>query len=168
MNLLRPAAEILTAMINRDNGTTLVAADLTFGAPSVNTVGAKNTKVTVTARVGSGMTGSVELTYNRYALTIVPRNRTTTFSKDSATLISQMLPQINAAYRISLLPGDIVDGPLPVFTGNTPNHVMQFELVASASNLVYNGSVILGVRRADIGLGSVITNAFLADEAQTI
>lgn len=38
----------------------------------------------------------------------------------SSTTISSILNQISAAYGINLLPGDLVDGPLPTISGSTP------------------------------------------------
>lgn len=154
--------EILAAMINRDNGTTFVASQLDFGTPEVN-VGVKNTKITVSAKVGSGFSGSVQVIYDRINLAQVPGVRGTVFTTDGEVAIAHLIPKINAAYQINLSLADIVDAPLPIFSGATPNQTLTFTLMATATCLIYQGSLTLSIRRQNIALGDVITDTVLGD-----
>jgi hypothetical protein len=152
--------EILTAMINRENGTTLLAEQLVFGLPQVS-IGPTNTTVTCSGAAGSGFTGTVTLNYNRIAMSSVPGTRTKTFTAGNAVLISALLPLINELYAINLRSSDILDGPLPLFEGLTPGEVKPFTLTVTTSCLVYQGSVNLYIRRRDIDLPTVVSATVL-------
>ena len=161
-------AQCLVSLINDANGTTITPAQITFGPPTpIN--GLRNTEIVVTsvpaASVPAGTTplppGSVAVTYNRLNLNAIPGVRNTSFSNSSATNISDLLPQINAAYKINLTAADIIDAPLPIFTSNIPNETIGFVLVAAPGSLVFIGAVELTLINTSVQLSSIITNTVL-------
>lgn len=157
--------QIIVDRINNDNavnGAALTPALLDFGLPTAagGASPARNTDLTLTAKSGSGYSGSVTVHYNRVDLSTVPGTRSTTFPKGDAVKVSDMISEINAAYGINLQSGDYVDGNLPTFTG-TPNEEYEFQLTADADALCWFGSVMLTVKSEDIALSSVITEQTL-------
>ena len=152
--------QILIQLINFDNGTSLTPDAVTFGLPAVSG-GVRNTKLTVTAAPGSFYTGSVDILYNRVDLATVPGVRSTVFTVATATKISDLIPQINAAYQLNLQPEDFIDGPLPAFTNNIPNEQKSFDLIAGPNSLIYVGRATLSISRGLIDLSTIITNLVL-------
>ncbi len=148
--------QIITDLINADNGTMLTVDMLTFGYPTA-IPGWGNTQVVVTASTGSPYSNSVVFNYNRIDLSTVPGARNIVFDVGSAVNISDLIPAINAAYQINLTPGQFIDGPLPQFTNNTPGTTIPFTVVADPSSLVFIGRVTLQLARAKIPLSTIIT-----------
>jgi hypothetical protein len=157
--------QILVAQINNDNSTSLTPALLTFGLPTANTGTnpARNTSLTITAATGSGYTGSVTLQYNRVDLSTLPTINTgavTVFSLGDAAKVSDLVPEINAAFAINLTASDFVDASLPTFTGQ-PNEEHPFNVVANANSIVWINQVTFTVQANDIPLSTVVTNTTL-------
>jgi hypothetical protein len=162
LDFTKAPEQILLDQINNDNSSALTLTQVSFGLPT--TVGgaspARDTQVTVSAVAGEGYSGSVVVEYNRVNISTVPGARSTIFPKGSAVNISDLIPQINAAYQINLTTADYTDGPLPTFTG-TPNEEHTFQLVMNSDSLPFENSVTLTVKANDIPLSSVITTATL-------
>lgn len=165
----KSAQQIIIDLVNNDNSLSLTPALVTFGAPTHATVGGsitRDTDLTLTAVAGSGYSGSATIHYNRVDLSTVPGSRSTVFPKGDAVNISDLLPEINAAYGINMSNTadpqhpDFVDGPLPTFTG-TPNEQHDFQFTADANSLVWENSVTLTVHANDIPLSSAISNPTL-------
>jgi hypothetical protein len=140
----QPAVQILLDQINYDNNSAITSEFVSFGTPSPNASGAaRNTSLTITSVPNSGFTGSVDWQYNRVDISVVPGIRSILIVvPNGATLISQLLSNINLAYGIQLQASDIIDGPLPAFAG-LPNEKHAFTLQISATSLVYFNSVTL-------------------------
>lgn len=158
----QPSKDVLVQKVNRDNGTSLTAGMVDFGSP-VSTGITPNTQVVMTARANSGYSGSVSIKYNRRNLQRFEADPVTTFSANSATRVSDLLTAINQQYQINIAPEELVDAPLPVFDPLTPNATLPFVLQAQPSSLMYVGAATLQLRRADIALGAIVTQAVLND-----
>lgn len=163
----KPAQQIIVDLVNNDNTTALTPGLLTFGLPSVPTGSpARDTDLTLTAIAGSGYTGSVTVHYNRVNLADVPGARSTDFPLGDAVNVSDLIPEINAAYGIALsntvdpTHPDFTDGALPTFTGE-PNEDHTFPLIADADSLVWENQVTLSVHGNDIPLDTVVTSTTL-------
>jgi hypothetical protein len=152
--------EILVELINFDNGTSLTPDSVTFGTPVVSG-GVRNTQLVVTAKTGSFYTGSVTIQYNRVDLSTVPGVRSKSFVANGLTKISDLIPQINNAYQLNLQPEDFIDGPLPTFSGTTPNETLDFDLIAGPNSLIYNNKVTLQVVCGLLDLSVAIKNLVL-------
>ncbi len=148
--------DIIVDLINADNATSLVKADLTFSAITVLGSGNRNTQVTITAVGGSGYTGTRDLTYDRIDLATVPGSRSVTFPIGSATNAVDLIPAINAAYQLNLQVADYDNDPLPTFTG-TPDETHPFTLNAKAGSYIFRGSVNLIISGNDVDLADAIT-----------
>lgn len=165
IDFTQSSQQILTAMINRDNATSFSPTALVFGTPAINTnpLSPRNTSIAVSAAANSGFRGSVQLNYDRLNLANVPGVRSLVFTAPAGvTTIIGLLALLNAAYRINLTSADILDGPLPVFTGLTPSQELPFNLIALPASVVFLGSVQLWLRRADIDLSAVIVDPVLS------
>lgn len=165
----KSAQQIIIDLVNNDNTLALTPALVTFGAPTAATVGGsitRDTDLTLTAVAGSGYSGSQTIHYNRVNLANVPGSRSTVFPKGNAVNISDLVPEINAAYGINMSNTadaqhpDFVDAALPTFTG-TPNEQHDFQFTADANSLVWENSVTLTVHANDIPLSSAIVNPTL-------
>jgi hypothetical protein len=159
-DLTKAPDQIVLDLINTDNSTSLTLGLLDFGLPTV-TAGEtpeKNTTLTVTAKAGSGYTGSQVVQYNRVNLSTIPgiAEKEATYQLGDALKVSDLIDEINAMYGIKLVPADYVDADLPTFEG-LPNEEHTVQLVAAADSLIYIGSLVLTLKSADIELSSVIT-----------
>lgn len=160
-DLTKAPKEIMLALINTDNGTTLTDALIDFGVPTAATgeTPARNTELTVTAKAGSGYSGSVVVTYNRLHLqndVLTASGKDATFGLGDATKIADFVEELNTLLNIKLDPTDFEDGDLPVFEG-LPNEVKPVQLVAKQDSLCYIGSLTFNVKAEDIPLSSVLT-----------
>jgi hypothetical protein len=160
LDFTQAPAAILLQQINYDNNSSITQAVIAFGVPSANATGAaRNTSVTISAVQGSNFTGTVDWQYNRIDISIVPGVRSTLIQMPAGAVnISDLIPNINAAYGINLSAADIVDGLLPVFTG-LPNEEHPFTLVMAADSLVYNNQVTLAVFEDGTAYSEVVTSA---------
>ncbi len=138
---------IFMALLNNANPsfkTPMTPSMFLFGQASPNTGldTFNDSQVTLTATSGSGMTGSITISYARVQLGSIPGSRNVVFTTGSAVNISDILPLINTAYGINIQAVDIVDGPLPAFIGIVDEH-QTFTLTAAPGSLVFEGSVNL-------------------------
>lgn len=153
--------QIIVDLINERNPGLALATDLvTFGLPTLNATDSRNTKVTVTAVDGSGYKNFKDLLYNRVDMSVIPGARSIEFPKGDAVRISNLIPEINAAFGLNLTTNDYVDADLPLFTGE-PNEKLDFQLAANADSLIYIGSMILKIIAEDLDLAVVIANPIL-------
>lgn len=149
--------DIMCALINATNATSLTKNDITFGAISVQASGNKNTGVTITAKAGSGYTGTRDLTYDRVDLATIPGTRSNEFALGSATKAIDLIPAINAAYQLNLQPEDYENDDLPTFDGVDPQEKKPFTLRAKAGSYIFRGSVNLLIDGNDVDLAQLIT-----------
>ncbi len=147
--------QILIDQINEDNTTTFTPALLEFGVPATD-AGAKNTKVVITAAVGSGYTGTRDIFYNRVDLATVPGARSTIFQVGNADQLSELVPEINTAYGINLTTDDFTEAAIPAFPGQMPHETQTIDLVAKATSLIWRGQVTLTLNANDIALSAAI------------
>lgn len=152
--------EIILDLIKQDNASAsaLSLAAITFGNPAVrdNTGGGGNTALTIDAVDGSGYSGSVALDYNRNPVSAFVGAEDLTYALGDATTLVEFLPEINAQLGINLAPSDIVDAPVPTFTG-TPNEEHDATITIAAGCLVFTGSLTITITSNDIALSSIIT-----------
>ena len=108
-NLLLDFKANLLAKINAQNSTAFKAEDITFGVPSVVTGERRNTKIAVNAQVSSGHSKSQVVYYDRIKLDHVIKDTTAiTLDMTGITSVHALLPQLNAFYKLALVPADIV------------------------------------------------------------
>lgn len=162
IDFTKSCKEVLLQRINQDNGTSFTANMVDFGVPTpiagvVEAAGARNTTILIMPRAGSGLKGSVTLSYRRRNLNQFENSANNTFTKGGAIKIIDLLATIRTQLGIGLDEDDILDGVLPIFTGVLPNATMPFFLEASPACLAYVGKCMLYVRRQDIDLSSIIT-----------
>lgn len=153
--------QIIIDLVNaKVPGLALTPELVTFGLPTVQAVNGRNTKLTITAVPGSGYKNFKDLEYNRVDLAVIPGARSKEFPAGDAELISELIPEINAAYGLNLSANDFVDGPLPVFVGE-PNEKKDFVLTANADSLVYRGTLTLTLVAEDLDLAVLISDPVL-------
>lgn len=156
-NTLLPSAELVVALINRENSASLTTSLVSLGAPTVIATD-KNTSVVVSAVQGSGYKGTQTVTYNRLDLDdiVTTAGLEAKFPLGDATTISQLISEFNTLYGVNLSTDDFVDGPLPEFTGALGEE-HTFQLEAAVGSLAYIGEVTVTVVGNDIDLADVIT-----------
>lgn len=149
--------QLVVDIINRDNGTSLKTDQLTFGKPELTLTGRYNSKVKATAVVKKGLKGSTVIHYNRIDIGEIPDGRSTLFKISSERTISDLIPAIDAAYKLKLTPNDYVDAQLP------PNFdsIYPVDLVAAEQSLIFVNKLTFSVERPHIYLSDIITNVIL-------
>lgn len=156
--------QILLDLINTDNpDANLDLTEVTLSGPTIVTTGTetdpaylnRKTKMTVTAVNGSGYKESVDVNYTRLhyrdvfttadpdTVRFPVANRT--FNLGSNTLLSHLLPEINATQNLNLQPEDFWDLPLPTFEGLPPYEDKFVKLEAKAESKIFIGGVMLKV-----------------------
>lgn len=167
--------QLLIDLINEDNNTNLLPNLVVFSEPVVEeTEGAtKNTRINISAAVGSGYNDAVDLTYDRVPLGgFVGTIELVFLAEDpqNTTLVS-LIPNLNTMLNINLTVDDFVDGPLPTFT-DVPNQIIQVLVAATATSLVYIGDLSIGITNGGIDLSQVLTvtdlEGFTIDPSQVV
>lgn len=153
--------DIITAMINSDNGTSIVNGTLAYDNPV--TVVAGNpfyTELDVYGAPGSGFNGSVKIHYKRLPLTYKIHGDLL-FDVGTSRYMRDLIPAINLRYGINLTPNDYIDVEVaqPGYLENIP-----LTLTAAPSSLVFIGSIEImttDLQLTGIPLSSVITDIYL-------
>ena len=161
-DLTKPAEEIVVALINNDNGTTLKPGAFTFGQPKELTTPGHNSQVKISAAPRSGYSGSKLITYNRINLADVPDGQSTDFDLTTATRVADIIPTFNERFGVYLRQGDYIDGPLPVSTDLIPNEELSFDVVADQQSLIYYNQVSLRIKRDGVSLKKLIRKVVLS------
>lgn len=112
-----PGQAAIIAALNKEQGTTLLARQVTFGTPGVSPGDALfNTALTLTSVVGQGYKGTFTVRYNRADASlstvlnnlVLPGGQTITVGNTHA-----LIPLINTATGLTLVTDDIVNEAIP-------------------------------------------------------
>jgi hypothetical protein len=155
----RPSNQVVLDLINADNSAALTLSVVDLGIPVAAIEGApRNTSITVTAKAGSGYSGSQTLNYNRLQLSVFAAGKDLTFSIGDATTLVDLIDEINTLLGINLVVDkDFADAAIPPFAGGIPNETVQVTLTALADSPAYLGSLQINVRSEDIAITDVLT-----------
>jgi hypothetical protein len=148
-------------MINRVNGKTIEDTELVYSNVATTT-GAKNSKVTVTAKPDSTKyKGTVDVNYDRLDLTTdiadvylaIPDN-TLSLNPNSYKKIADVVVTLNERLGVNLTSDDYTDGDVPPYV-DTP---IDVTVTAKPGSLCYIGSLTVTIKPDLIELSTVITN----------
>lgn len=146
LDFTKSAAEIIVELINYCNGTSLTSDMLTYKLPPTVISGNHNTVVEATATPTSPYEGMMEVTYNRIDLGELFESFDKFLVADSgARYISDIIPLVNAKYKLNLTRDDYLDGPLPDSSQANPETGSSFVLKANPRSLIFIGQVSLSV-----------------------
>lgn len=163
VDLNKTELEVLVEKINKVNFTNIDFQTVTVGQPIVNTGGNNNTKILVTGKPNTNITGSVLLSYNRKDINTIIGDKNRVFIVDGALTTRDLLSKINSEYNINLDAEDIVSVPLPAFVETTPGQTTSFTLTIDPGSLLYTGTTNLFMRGRELMLNTIITNTDLGD-----
>jgi hypothetical protein len=145
LDFTQPAASVLLAQINHDNGTITTVDQVHFeqvaSLPNTDLSGL-NSIVFVAAAQGAQFEGQDFFRYNRIDISTVPGARTTAFARSTAVYLSDILGQINSAWSLNLTPADIEDGILPASLNSNP---VTFMLQIAPSSLLWLNEIEISV-----------------------
>lgn len=150
------AGNKLLALINRDNKTNLVEAQVTIGTPVANPDAgvARDTKVRVTAVPGKGFKAHVDVWYNRIDLSLLFKNvnANVALAVTDGMTTDALIPLINAKYGTDFEKEDFTDAqPLVV-----SDQFQTVTLTAKADNVAYVQSFAVRYGIEEVALDSVI------------
>jgi len=149
LDFTKPPAEIIVELINYCNGTSLTSDMLTYGLPAVIT-GNHNTVVIASSTSTSPYEGDLEVTYNRIDLGEYFADLDKFLvAEDGARYVSDIIPQINATYKLNLTRDDYLDAPLPDSSQTDSSQGASFVLKANPRSLIFIGQVALRVTNND-------------------
>jgi hypothetical protein len=140
-----PHAQFVFNQINSANAISLSPYDFTLSPPSDYSNAqypTLNTQITITPAELTGYTGSMTVYYNRINISQVLGTQSTSIVPAiNATLLSDIIPQINTAYGLDLQTGDYTDAPLPVIpvTQTTPEPI-SVTIAIDPACLKYTGT----------------------------
>lgn len=155
-NFKQANAKILLDLINDGNTTSLPESAVTFGAPTTQEGDATGliTNVTASATVGSGYSGSQSFVYNRVGLGFMLVNEPDLVIETSEATKHALIPFLNDTFGIQLTADDIEDG---VVEEQEPDVMKSITFTATATSLVWAGSVTLPITLPLIPLNTVLT-----------
>lgn len=132
--LNQPSKEIVIALINRDNGTSLSSTQVDLENVSVMSPGfARNTSVQISAIPGQGFAPSSKTVYyNRLSLSYQWRNTIPVAVVDDPLYTEDLLPSINNIYGLNITLDDVE---------NTLYTVSPHKLIAKPGSFVWIGEV---------------------------
>jgi hypothetical protein len=145
LDFTQPAASVMLAQINFDNGTTVTGDQIRFGQvaelPADDPSG-KNTLVFVAALQGASFEGQEYFRYDRIDISTVPGARSSVFSRSQALTLADIIGMINQRFSLNLTQADIVDGDLPI---PAADQTVTFTLQMAPDSLLWRGSVTLSL-----------------------
>lgn len=157
-DLTKLPKQIIIDMVNAKSRFALTPELVTFGLPTAAAQGeTKNTTLTLTAASGSGYKNAKTIKYNRLSFADILATASTTFTKGDATKLSDLIPEINARYKLNIQAEDYEDVTLPEFTG-TPNEEHKVNLTALADSLIFIGVGEITIHGNDLDLNDTITD----------
>jgi len=141
LDFTQPAASVLLAWINYKNNTTITPDQISVqqvAALSSTDSSGMNAVAYISSTQGAvAFEGREPFKYNRIDISTVPGSRSTSFAVGNAIYLSDLLPQINAAWSLNLTEADIQDGILPGFPQGATSVSLMMEM-ASGSLLWIN------------------------------
>jgi hypothetical protein len=144
LDFTQPAASVLLAQINYDNATQITPDQYRIDEVAALSDGSGyNTIVFVSGTQGAQFEGQEYFKYNRIDIATVPGARTKVFNRGAAVLLSDLLPQINAAWSLNLTKADIVNGVLPASLDGNP---VAFYMQMAPGAVLWNNQVEIGIQ----------------------
>lgn len=145
LDFTQPAASVLLAQINHDNGTSITPDQVRFEevAALVGDSTGLNSIIYVAATQGAQFEGMDYFKYNRIDISTVPGARSVVFTRGSAVLLSDLLTQINAAWSLNLTKNDIEDGVLPASLSGSP---VAFYMEMAPGSMLWLNQVEIAVQ----------------------
>lgn len=156
--------QIVVDMVNYANkasNTQLEVASVSLGTPTVATDGpaGTNTSLVLSSVPGEGFIANQTILYNRLDIGSVPTisEQPTIFTVGDSTRISDLIDAINARFAINLTDGDYIDAPLPAMGAST-DPAVPFNVVMTASGLIWQGTLALSLKGNDVPLSTVVVD----------
>lgn len=154
--------KIILDLVNYTNNSnlTLDQVELTNLVPQED----EQVKVTLVTKEGSGYSGSVDVFYNRlnfHTFSLIFYPEYLLIPQGEAVNISDLLPQVNAAFGVALTAEDIFDAPIEGWIGD-PNEILPIELMINPDNKVYYLGTVIMLDGNDIPLSEIITSTILS------
>lgn len=106
---------LLLEAINQNNGTDYQVGDLIPGTPEDSGLpNLQNTRLRVTATPHIGLSGSVDVFYQRFPIEtpFVSRNDHPVFDLSDKTSVGDILPELNAWFKLNLTLDEVYDHPI--------------------------------------------------------
>lgn len=122
----------------------LLPEDITIGLLTVLSNDTKNTQVTLTAAADSGYVGSINVKYNRRNLNTL--NSNLTFYSTTSFTQEYIVSKINETCNTEFVTTDFLSFTIP---SNNQGIVQRIQLIASATNYLWFGSVYISTIRGN-------------------
>jgi len=146
-----PSREMLLALVNQDNNTSIPMDAVQFGNPALR-FGNYNTTVVMSPSTYSNLTGTRPLNYNRLDIEIFLGANPSIFSNDIATSFD-LAKAINEEYNLDIREDDIVNEAV---IGNI--HILRMH----ENSFAWYGDVLITILSDDVQLSSVIFTSHLS------
>ena len=104
LDIQKSGKDIIIDELNKENSTAFLSSDFDFSDPvEIKELGTtRNTQLTVTANAGSNFYGSRNVIYTRMDLVTIFTDIGNPIISKTARKLSDIIPDINTAYGISL------------------------------------------------------------------
>jgi hypothetical protein len=152
-------ADIIIDLIAADNTTKPITNQtITLGVPTVAAVvdASGDTELEVTAKAGSGYTGSEVVKYNRLDLQGFTFGETFSLPVGDAENLADLILEVNTGLGVNLTADDYTDSAIGAWAGE-PNETKVVSLPITAGSLVFKGALSITLHAEDIPLSEVIT-----------
>lgn len=150
LDITKSAAEIIFDKINAVNGLQLPASEFVLGEPEVYS-GAQyslaNTKLVISPKVTSAFYNNFTIYYSRMSIVDIFDNPYISIARGAGDDISDILPDINAAYGINLTTDDYYDGPLPPVDPLDPDAELLVMFTCRPESILFYGQQVITLNK---------------------
>lgn len=145
LDITKTPQEILLDKFNAVNSLQLTLDDFIVAPPQAvdNAIYGTNTTVVFSPKVTSKWYNSFTLYYSRMDIVSILDNDLVSIPRGSATMLSDLILQINEAYGINLRPEDYYDATLPAVDPLDPDAQTPVVLTIKPESYLFTGSYML-------------------------
>jgi len=145
LDISKTPQEILLDKFNAVNSLQLTLDDFIVAPPQAvdNVIYGTNTTVVFSPKVTSKWYNSFTLYYSRMDIVSILDNDLVSIPRGSATMLSDLILQINEAYGINLQPEDYYDATLPAVDPLDPDAQTPVVLTIKPESYLFTGSYML-------------------------
>jgi hypothetical protein len=147
LDITKAPEQILMDKFNAVNALNLSIDDWIFGEPESSTEIGYNTKVTLSPKVTSQWFASFVMHYNRMNIETILDNDLVSVPRGTATLLSEVITDLNTLYGLNVQPEDYFDSPLAAIDPQDPDAEVPVTFSCKPGSFLFYGSYQLVLNR---------------------
>lgn len=159
LDITKAPEQILMDKFNAINALNLTVDDWVFGEPESSTLPDYNTKVVLSPKITSQWFASFTLYYNRMNIETILDNDLVSVPRGNATMLSEVMTDLNTLYGLNIQPEDYFDTPLSILDPQDPDAEVPVTFSCKPGSFLFYGSYQLTLNRVVPVVDPVTTDA---------